>query len=123
MSVFILQALGVLTLALAVFHMLFWRIFDWREDLESLTFVNRAIMKALNVSLIYLLGFFGILSMAAANLMVEETLGRVIVAALAGFWIIRAIAQIVFFRLTKPVSIAMTVAFALMASGYVAVLV
>jgi len=42
---------GWYNLLLVVLHLLFWRIFDWRRDLRSLTFVNRAVMQVLNISL------------------------------------------------------------------------
>lgn len=123
MSAVIVQVLGGITLAFAVFHVLFWRIFDWRSDLESLSFVNRAIMKTLNVVLIYLLLVFGALSFLATDMLLEDTLGRVLLAALAGFWAVRAVAQAVIFRFGKPISAIMTVAFVLMAVAYVGVLV
>ena len=36
---------GIYNLLFAFFHLLFWKIFDWKTDLASLTSVNRAIMQ------------------------------------------------------------------------------
>lgn len=110
------------TLAFAVFHVMFWRLFSWKEDLESLSYVNRAIMKTQNVVLIYLFVLFGAISLAIPQMLLHQTLGRVLLAGLAGFWAVRTVAQIVIFRLGKPISLVLTVIFIAMTVGYVVVL-
>ena len=44
-----IKAGGIYNIALVIFHLLFWRIFNWQEDLRSLTFLNRAIMPVLKL--------------------------------------------------------------------------
>jgi hypothetical protein len=39
---------GLYSVALAIFHILFWNIFDWKNDLQKLNYANRAIIQILN---------------------------------------------------------------------------
>ena len=36
---------GFIWLAVFVFHLFFWKLFDWKRDLSSLNPVNKAIMQ------------------------------------------------------------------------------
>lgn len=86
--------------AFAAFHILFWRIFRWRQDLASLTPANRAIMQVMNLRLIYVFLFFAAISLGFQQELVSTSFGRFVTAAIATFWFLRAIEQITFFRRT-----------------------
>jgi hypothetical protein len=108
-------AAGVLYAALALFHLGFWRLFRWREELARLGAVNRGVMQVLNLCLTYLFivaaaGF----CFYPAEIMGSDT-GRVLLAALAGFWLLRALYQPWFFGLKHWLSIALFVSFAALA--------
>jgi hypothetical protein len=90
---------GVYNLSFVVFHLLFWRLFRWREDLASLTFLNRAIMPVLNLSLTFAFFIFGVLSLVFATEMLASAFGRTFLALIALFWSARAVEQVVFFKL------------------------
>lgn len=49
METFIIAG-GFYTIALIVFHMLFWRISDWEQDLKRISFLNRITVRVLNIS-------------------------------------------------------------------------
>ena len=44
-------AAGVFNLALAAFHLLFWRLFGWPESLAATGVVNRGVTQILNLAL------------------------------------------------------------------------
>lgn len=44
---------GIYNPGFAVFHLAFWRIFRWKEDLASLTRINWAIMQVLYLRLTF----------------------------------------------------------------------
>jgi hypothetical protein len=50
---------GVIDLALAVFHILFWRLFGWPERLHASGSLNTAITQTMNAMLIYLFAAYG----------------------------------------------------------------
>ena len=95
---------GIYNLFFAVFHLLFWRIFDWKNDLASLTFLNRAIMQVLNLCLAFVFVIFGMLSLLYPGQLVETELGRTLTGLISVFWFLRAIEQIVFFKLKNWIS-------------------
>jgi hypothetical protein len=108
-------AAGVLYAALALFHLGFWRLFRWRDELSRLGSVNRGVMQVLNLCLTYLF------VVAAAGFcfypaeIVAAGVGRVLLAALAGFWLLRAAYQPWFFGLRHGLSISLFVSFAALA--------
>lgn len=109
----LIQAGGVYCLGFVVFHLLFWRIFSWREDLRSLSFLNRAIMQVLNLSLTFVFAIFGYVSLAHTRELLETPLGRSLLALIALFWLWRAIQQPLFFGLRHRGSVAFLLLFLL----------
>jgi hypothetical protein len=95
----LLKAAGFYSLGFAVFHLLFWRLFNWREELRRLSFGNRAVMQVLNLSLTFAFLIFGYISLAHTEELLSTPLGRGLLALLALFWLARAVEQITFFGL------------------------
>jgi hypothetical protein len=88
---------GVICIAFAAFHLSFWKIFDWRKSLSSISQENRAIIYVLNLSVIFFLFVFAYLSIFQGNALISSLLGKTIIILMAAFWIIRAIEQPIFF--------------------------
>jgi hypothetical protein len=102
---------GLFNLAFAVFHLLFWRIFDWKRDLRSLSFNNRQIMQVLNLCLIFAFVIFAWISFFHGDELLRTALGRSMLLLIALFWLLRAIEQAFFFKLKQPASVAFLVVF------------
>lgn len=88
---------GFLWLALFVFHVFFWKIFDWKRDLENLTDVNKAITQVLNLCLMLCFLIFAYVSIFQADELLTTSLGKSILVGMVLFGIFRAVEQIVFF--------------------------
>ncbi len=95
---------GYYNIALVIFHLLFWRIFDWDTDLRSLSFLNRAIMQVLNISLSLVFLIFAWLSLAHPQALLDSALGNQLLLLMALFWFARAVQQLVFFKLRHWIS-------------------
>jgi len=95
---------GIYNIALVIFHLLFWRIFNWKEDLQSLSFLNRSIMQVLNLCLTFVFVIFAYISLAHTNELLSTPLGRTLLILMATFWLARSVLQIVFFRLRTGAS-------------------
>ena len=104
---------GIYSLGFVAFHLLFWRIFNWREDLRSLAFLNRAIMQVLNLSLTFVFVIFGYVSLAHTRELLETPLGRSLLVLIALFWLWRAVQQPLFFGLRHWGSVAFLLLFLL----------
>lgn len=95
----LIKAGGIYSFGFVVFHLMFWRIFNWGEDLESLSFLNRAIMQVLNLSLTFVFVIFGYISLFHSKELLESSLGHSLLVLIALFWLLRAIEQIMFYKL------------------------
>jgi hypothetical protein len=100
----LIVAAGAYNLAFALFHLLFWRLFHWPEQLPKLTVANAGIMQVMNLCLTYLFVVCGAICLWFGAALVETELGRFVLLALAGFWFIRTVYQPMFFGLTHPCS-------------------
>lgn len=80
-----------------LFHLTFWKAFDWKKDLRRVSAINRGVMQVLNICLT-LVFFFGatVYAVAGPNLMQEFT-GKALLLFFALFWSIRTILQPIYF--------------------------
>ena len=96
----LVQIGGVINLLFVVFHLSFWELFDWQHSLASLSSDNRAIMQVFNIHTAFVLAVFAILSCMFSSEMSTTRLGKLICMGIAGFWILRAVNQAVFWGLS-----------------------
>ncbi|MFH1629878.1 MAG: hypothetical protein ABIE47_14310 [Pseudomonadota bacterium] len=97
----LLQIGGVVNFLFAVFHLSFWKLFDWQQSLASLSSDNRAIVQVLNIHTAYVLVVFAILSFVFTDEMSTTKFGRLIGMAIAAFWILRAVNQAAFWGVSS----------------------
>lgn len=102
---------GAFNLAFAAFHLGFWSIFRWREELPRLSFANRGILQILNLCLIYIFVVMGAACLFLADDLTATRPGRFALASFSLFWALRAIYQPVFFGLKHALSIGLFLAF------------
>lgn len=96
---------GIFNLLIAVFHLSFWRIFNWNQDLKSLRFVNRAVMQILNLCLTFVFFIFAYISFSYTYDLLITRLGNSIITSISVFWFLRAFMQVAFFGLKNKTSI------------------
>jgi hypothetical protein len=104
---------GAFNLALALFHVFFWRLFRWKSELARLTALNRAVMQVMNLCLMAVFLLFAYVSFEHTAEMLQTPLGRSLTLLIAIFWFLRALEQPVFFGLRKPLSVVFFVVFCL----------
>jgi hypothetical protein len=92
---------GVYCLAFAVFHLAFWKLFDWKNELPKLKSVNRGVMQVLNIRLTYVFFVVAFLSFFFADELINTKLGNVILGSISIFALMRAIEQLIFWRIEK----------------------
>ncbi|MGX5730872.1 hypothetical protein ACWKWK_10115 [Pseudoxanthomonas beigongshangi] len=89
---------GVHSLGFALFHLGFWKLFRWKEELAKVGFATRAITQILNLRLIYLFLGVGVACFAFTGELQHSGLGRAMLAFMVLFWAGRTIEQFVFLR-------------------------
>jgi hypothetical protein len=104
---------GVYNLGFAIYHIMFWRIFRWKEDLASLRRVNRAVMQILNLCLTFVFLAMAYVSFFHRAELIQTSLGNTILVAISLFWFLRMVEQPVFFGFKKKMSVVLTLIFLL----------
>ena len=96
----LVYACGFYSLGFAIFHIAFWKLFDWKNDLKKLKLANRAIIQIANLRLIYI--FLGV-SFVCFYLpvdLISTSLGRIFMIGMSGFWLGRTIEQFIFLNVS-----------------------
>ena len=101
-SDWLILACGLHSAAFALFHLGFWRLFDWPRTLQTTTRPNRAIVQIANAQLVWVFGAVALLCFAMPGDLGNTPLGRAVLAAMAGFWWLRLALQFVWLRLHHP---------------------
>lgn len=109
---------GVYTVALIIFHVLFWKIFKWPETLEPCNYINKATIQVLNISISFIFFIFAYVSFVHTQELLETPLGHSLLALISCLWLFRAILQVMYYQLKHKVSIALTVYFSIGALLY-----
>jgi hypothetical protein len=89
---------GVYSLAFAIFHIFFWRIFEWKNQLKKLSFVNRGIMQILNLQLTYFFLFVALICFLYPSALANTEIGNTFLAGISLFWLSRTVEQFIFFK-------------------------
>ena len=109
----LVQLCGIHSFAFAAFHLAFWKLFDWKRDLQKASVATRAVTQILNLRLIYLFLGIGVLCFAFTRELHATPLGRALLVFMSLFWVGRTIEQFVFLRINTPLVHALTALFVL----------
>lgn len=102
---------GIYTLGFLIFHLLFWKIFNWKKGLRLLNAIDRSTMQVLNISLTFVFFIFSYISLYYSTDLISTDLGMSIIILISIFWFIRSILQIIFYGLNNKVSLILFVIF------------
>lgn len=86
----------------ALFHLAFWRLFDWPRSLRDTSRPNRAIVQIANLQLIWVFVAVGLVCLLYPDEIVHTGPGRALLAGMALFWAIRCLAQLLWLRINHP---------------------
>jgi len=96
---------GIYNLAFGIYHLMFWKLFKWKEDLKNIHLVNRGIMQILNLCLAFLFFVMAYISIFNIKDLLDTGIGKTLIISFAVFWLLRSIEQIVFFGLKSKISV------------------
>ena len=102
---------GFYSLAFAIFHIGFWKIFKWKKDLKKILSVNSGIMQILNIQIIYYFLFVTFICIAFPVELLSTELGNVFLLGCSLFWLIRTVQQFIFFSTKSYFANILTVIF------------
>lgn len=85
--------IGVVLVLLSLVHGIFPRYFDWKNELTSVSLINRQLMYVHTFFIALLLLLTGALCITSASELVSTPLGRKLSLGIAVFWIVRLVVQ------------------------------
>lgn len=97
----------------ALFHLGFWRLFDWPRTLQRTTLPNRAILQIANVQLVWLFIGVGLLCLLFPNELAGTPLGHAVLAGVSAFWLVRLAGQGIWLRVNHALVHVLSALFAL----------
>ena len=87
------KIIGVLLTALALVHIIFPKYFNWKEELKSLSLINRQMMTVHTFFIALVVFLMGLLCLISTTDLIETKLGKTISLGLGIFWSIRLFIQ------------------------------
>lgn len=111
MKEILVMAGGIYMVILIVFHILFWRIFNWPESLMSLNKTNRSTIQVLNLSITFIFVIIAYISFAHTYALLHTELGNSLLVLISILWVFRAILQLAFYGYKHKASVGLTIFF------------
>jgi hypothetical protein len=87
---------GILFLIFGLFHISFWFLFDWNNELVKLNEINSNVMQMLNIGTIVLVLSFGCIMLFYQSEILNTKLGKAMLILFSLFFFARFIAEFVF---------------------------
>jgi hypothetical protein len=88
-----LKVIGFILVVLAIVHIIFPKYFDWKNDLSSISLINRQMMYVHTFFIAIVVLLMGLLCLTSSVQLIETTLGKRICFGFGVFWSIRLIIQ------------------------------
>ncbi|OJW59917.1 MAG: hypothetical protein BGO55_17850 [Sphingobacteriales bacterium 50-39] len=88
-----IKIIGCLFILLALLHIFFPKYFKWKQELSSLSLINRQMMYVHMFFIALLVFLLGLLCLASSDALLHTTLGRRISLGLGIFWTVRLYVQ------------------------------
>ncbi|MFA7617034.1 MAG: hypothetical protein WCY16_10685 [Weeksellaceae bacterium] len=88
------KIIGSLLMILSLIHIFFPKYFNWKEELKSLSLMNRQMMTVHTFFIAFIVFLIGLLCLTSAEELTHTKLGRTISLGLGIFWTIRLFFQL-----------------------------
>ena len=88
-----LKIIGALLVILALVHFFFPKYFNWKQQLSSLSMINRQMMYVHSFFIAFVVFLIGLLCLTSSNELLRTTLGKRIALFLGLFWALRLCVQ------------------------------
>lgn len=85
--------IGISLMILALIHIIFPKYFNWKEELKSLSLMNKQMMTIHTFFIALIVFLMGLLCLTSANELIGTKLGKTVSLGLGIFWAIRLFIQ------------------------------
>lgn len=87
------RIIGIILIVLALVHVIFPKYFNWRQELQSLSLINKQIMLVHTFFIALTVFLMGLLCLTSSTELITTKLGKTISLGLGIFWSIRLFIQ------------------------------
>lgn len=87
------KIIGVLLVVLALIHFVFPKYFNWKEDLSSLSLINRQMMIVHTFFIALVVFMIGLLCITSSHELIHTEFGKKVSLGIGIFWTIRLFIQ------------------------------
>ena len=77
---------GIYNLGFLIFHLLFWKIFNWKRELRLLNTIDKSTIQVLNLSLTFVFLILAYISIFHSNDLITTSLGKALLLAEKDSW-------------------------------------
>ena len=88
-----IKIIGILFILLALLHFSFPKYFNWKQELNTLSLINRQLMYIHSFFIALMVFLMGVLCISSSKELVNTVLGKQISLGLGIFWSIRLVVQ------------------------------
>jgi hypothetical protein len=88
-----LKIIGILLILLALLHFFFPKRFNWKQELSSLSLINRQLMYIHSFFIAFVIFLMGLLCLTSAYELLNTSFGKQILLGFAIFWAVRLLVQ------------------------------
>lgn len=88
-----IRIIGALMVALAFVHVVFPKYFRWKEELNSISLINKELMEVHTFFIALVVFLMSLLCLTSSTELISTKLGKTITLGLGIFWIIRLFIQ------------------------------
>jgi len=81
----------------ALFHIAFWEMFNWKEELLKVSLETAGILKILNLASVYLLLFSAGMVIFISLKKINDFLSKAILIFISGYFLLRIVAGYIYF--------------------------
>ena len=98
---FFILSCGIFNISFGILHLFFWKLFDWKHDLQKISYYNRVTIQVLNLRMIYVFLSVGLILILFKYEIMYTAIGNVI--------LVGVIEQVIFFKEKSVKVISLTV--------------
>ena len=90
-----LRITGIMLIALGIIHLIFPKYFDWKNDLQTMSLINRQMMYVHTLFIGLVVFLMGVLCLLCSNDIVHSQLGKILSGGFFVFWFTRLVIQFI----------------------------
>ena len=98
-ATYLIYFCGLFNISFAIFHLFFWKIFNWGTGLKNLSKANSAIIQILNIQLIFSFVASAIVCFFMPKELLNTNLGKGFLIFWFMFWALRLVQQFIFLKI------------------------